>query len=204
MCIRDRINPVARSLLIKRFYQPNLKRIPPTSLLLKQKIRSAQNLNGTFKESPISFSQTMSEIFSVLQPSAPDLDEDTTVGLKRDHLLSERLSNGELDVIINKYFNPSSPHNNQLIDADILVQNFPKLSGNDLALLDFAINERVQTNWNDLKLDFVQLLYYKSFGFLGPRTQFIQTSSPSPLKAQFLQLPLTEYNCCLLYTSRCV
>ncbi|CAI4465630.1 BAK_1a_G0019310.mRNA.1.CDS.1 [Saccharomyces cerevisiae] len=196
------IKAVAGNLLVKRFYQPKLERIPPASLLLKQKIRLAQNGSTTSTENPISFSQTMSEIFSVLQPSAPDLDEDKTSGLKRDHLLTERLNNGELGVIMNKFFNPSSTHNNQLIDTNILLQNFPKLSGNDLDLLDFAINEKMRGNWNDLKQDFIQLWYYKSFGFLGPRTQFVLTNSSPSLRSQFLKLPFTEYNWFLLQNNK--
>ncbi|QHS73274.1 Gep7p [Saccharomyces paradoxus] len=196
------INPVARNLLIKRFYQPNLKRAPPTSLLLKQKIRLAQNVNNTSKENPISFSQTVSEIFSVLQPSAPDLDEDKTIGLKRDHLLTERLNNGELGLIINKFFNPSLSHNNHLIDTDILLQKFPKLNDNDLDLLNFAINERMQGDWKNLKHNFIQLWYYNAFGFLGPRSLFIRANSSSPLKSQFLQLPFIEYNWLLLQNNK--
>ncbi|CAD6625798.1 XXYS1_4_G0034970.mRNA.1.CDS.1 [Saccharomyces cerevisiae] len=196
------IKAVAGNLLVKRFYQPKLERIPPPSLLLKQKIRLAQNGSTTSTENPISFSQTMSEIFSVLQPSAPDLDEDKTSGLNRDHLLTERLNNGELGVIMNKFFNPSSTHNNQLIDTNILLQNFPKLNGNDLDLLDFAINEKMRGNWNDLKQDFIQLWYYKSFGFLGPRTQFILTNSSPSLRSQFLQLPFIEYNWFLLQNNK--
>nr|CAI6519693.1 AEL_HP1_G0019620.mRNA.1.CDS.1 [Saccharomyces cerevisiae] len=196
------IKAVAEIFLVKRFYQQKLEKNFTGFTALKQKIRLAQNGSTTSTENPISFSQTMSEIFSVLQPSAPDLDEDETSGLKRDHLLTERLNNDELGVIMNKFFNPSSTHNNQLIDTNILLQNFPKLSGNDLDLLDFAINEKMRGNWNDLKQDFIQLWYYKSFGFLGPRTQFVLTNSSPSLRSQFLKLPFIEYNWFLLQNNK--
>ncbi|CAI4063059.1 hypothetical protein SUVZ_07G1900 [Saccharomyces uvarum] len=196
------IRPVARNLLARRYYHPNLKRAPPTSLLLKQKIRLAQNTNNTSNESPISFSHTMSEVFSVLQPNAPDLDEDKAIGLERELLLTERLNNDELRGIINKYFHPSSSNNNQLIEMDVLLQNFPKLNESDLELLNFAIDEKPQRDWHDLQHDFIQLWYTKSFGFLGPRSRFIETNSLTPLKSQFLQLPLFEYNWMLLQNKK--
>ncbi|KOG99456.1 Gep7p [Saccharomyces eubayanus] len=196
------MSPAARNLLARRLYHPNLKRAPPTSLLLKQKIRLAQNTNNASNESPISFSHTMSEVFSVLQPNAPDPDEDKTIGLERELLLTERLKNDELSGIINKHFHPSSTNNNRLIDTDVLLQNFPKLNESDLELLNFAIDEKPQKDWHDLQHDFIQLWYTKSFGFLGPRSQFIETNSPSPLKSQFLQLPLFEYNWLLLQNKK--
>lgn len=196
------IRPVARSLLARRYYHPNLKRVPPTSLLLKQKIRLAQNTNNTSNESPISFSHTMSEVFSVLQPNAPDPDEDKRIGLEHELLLTERLNNDELRGIINKCFHPSPSNGNQLIDTDVLLQNFPKLNENDIELLNFAINEKPQRDWHDLQHDFIQLWYIKSFGFLGPRSRFIETNSPTPLKSQFLQLPLFEYNWMLLQNKK--
>lgn len=171
-------------------------------MLLKQKIRLAQNTNNTSNESPISFSHTMSEVFSVLQPNAPDPDEDKRIGLEHELLLTERLNNDELRGIINKCFHPSPSNDNQLIDTDVLLQNFPKLNENDIELLNFAINEKPQRDWHDLQHDFIQLWYIKSFGFLGPRSRFIETNSPTPLKSQFLQLPLFEYNWMLLQNKK--
>ncbi|CAI4061888.1 hypothetical protein SKDZ_07G2000 [Saccharomyces kudriavzevii ZP591] len=200
------IRSTVKNLLTRRHYQPNLKRNPPTTLLLKQKIRLAQNVDNTSNESPISFSQTISEVFSVLQPNAPDPDEDKTAALERDLLLTERLDNGELSAIINKHFHPSSSssRNNQLIDTEVLLQNFPRLNKNDLVLLNFAIDENIQRDWNDLKQDFIQLWYFKSFGFIGPRSRFVQTNSHSSLRSQFLQLPLIEYNWLLLQNNKSI
>ena len=71
-------------------------------------------------------------------------------------------------------------------------------------LKNFSVprNEKMRGNWNDLKQDFIQLWYYKSFGFLGPRTQFVLTNSSPSLRSQFLKLPFIEYNWFLLQNNK--
>ncbi|QLQ82120.1 hypothetical protein HG537_0G03750 [Torulaspora globosa] len=155
-------------------------RIPPKSLIIKQKKR----LNQKPADNSNLIISSLRDVGSLFQTSSHSQDDEDLEQLANNSLLLERLNSGELENLLKKKF--KFDELSGLLSTDEMVKNFPQLKEDELELLKKANEVENGKSWSEVPNFIKQVQFYLSFGSYGPRDGMNFTVSERPSDFTFL------------------
>lgn len=176
----NRCTPSVR--VLSRWHSQNSTRLPPKSLMLKQADRVRRSKEGQADGSKLMLN-SLRDIPSMFQASSETPEDEELEILNHQNYLKQQIEAGELKRLLRDRFNLGEF--NSLISTRLLIQQFPKLTHQQLELIQEAVTMNPAKPWNEIPNYIKQLQFYFAFGSYGPRMGLPFNSSEKPLDFTF-------------------
>ncbi|CCE64995.1 hypothetical protein TPHA_0J01740 [Tetrapisispora phaffii CBS 4417] len=142
-------------------------RVPPRSLLIKQAIRLGKIKHPSNDQL---ISDSLKDLKAMFQPSASTQDDEDLDIIRKQNNVIVNVNNGKYTKLMVSKLGLVEK-DMKFEDASILINNFKKLSWDELQFIIDATEYQYpnDTNWNKLPVFIKQLQYYIGYGSYGPR-----------------------------------